>query len=794
MSDRPPEQPPRPEAPSAPEPADAPDPSPPTDRAEAATPADAPVPHKASDSAGAPDSDEAPDPVGASASAETPGRSEPAPSEATPDPDEAPVPAEAVDSSGSASREAEADEAPTPAPASDAAPEPASPQGAAAEAHDSPSGQAADAAPRPSEAPAPADATSSDPEEAPSPAEAVDPDEPPEPAEPTQRAQAAEPVRPAESPAPDVGPDQAEAPVPAEAVDSAGSASPEADEAPTPAPASDEAPASAGPEYPKAPAEGGRTAVPESSGNPERPDDEVPELELELKPYDDSVPYSAPYTASLGAEQPREAAGEASAAPEPPDAPEPAEAPGRSGPAPSDAASDSDEAPVPAEAVDSAGSGSPEADEAPVPVPASDEAVEPPSAAGDTAVASPYDADAAPDPIQPNDSSGTPGVPSEPVAASEASGPEEAPPPNDAAPATKDAPGRHDRVGAGDDAVEGGVWDALKQRAGRGRKETGRSEHLTGTVDHPAFQNPARSPADTPDRYGTPLDRADGTRTPLFDGEPSREQAKQGALNDCGVVATLGAVASHRPEAIRECVRETGNGNYEVTLHEAKFNYSRYRYEPTGSEINLTVTSDLPVYDADPDSPAFADSVSTGTAWAPVLEKAIAGSDQMWDQERRDRWVEIQRIREAPEIPEYVRLDQGTSPRDRAELLTQLTGRPASVRDFPEHRDPNGLSPDRQLIGDMRRQLAEGKPVLVGTRSEREIRKEFEKRTGRPLASYSQLTPSPPGDIAWAHAYEVTGVDDRGGFHLHNPWQKSHLSMTLEQFKKYVRPRYTTLE
>ncbi|MFF4646639.1 hypothetical protein [Streptomyces sp. NPDC001389] len=599
-------------------------------------------------------------------------------------------------------------------------------------------------------------------------------------------------MRPAESPDPDVAPDPAEAPLPAEAIDPAGSGSPEADEAPTPLQASDDASEPSEPEHPEAPAESEEPEGPEGSGDPEEPDDGLPELELELKPYRDSVPYSAPYTASLRAEQPGEAVKEAPAAPEWPEAPESAEASGRSEPAPSDVAPDPDEAPVPAEAVDSAGSGSPEADDAPVPV--SGEAVEPPSAAGDTAVTSPYDTDSAPEPFQPNDSSGTPGVPSESVAASEASGPDEAPPPNDAAPATEDAPGRHDRVDDGDDAVEGGVWDALKQLAGRGRKETERSELLTGTVDHPAFQNPARSPADTPDRYGTPLDRADGTRTPLFDGEPSREQAKQGALNDCGIVATLGAVASHHPEAIRECVRETGNGNYEVTLHEAKYNYSRYRYEPTGSEINLTVTSDLPVFDTDPDSPAFADSVTTGTAWAPILEKAIAGSDQMWDQERRDRWAEIQRIRKAPEIPEYVRLDQGTSPRDRAELLTQLTGRPASVRDFPEHRDPNGLSPDKQLIGDIRRQLAEGKPVLVGTPSEKEIRKEFEKRTGRPLTSYTQLAPSPPGGIAWAHAYEVTGVDDQGGFHLHNPWQKSHLSMTLEQFKKYVRPRYTTLE
>ncbi|MER6217102.1 ADP-ribosyltransferase [Streptomyces sp. NPDC001272] len=50
--------------------------------------------------------------------------------------------------------------------------------------------------------------------------------------------------------------------------------------------------------------------TPEPSGAPESPedqDDELPELELELKPYRDSVPYSVPYTASLGTERQSEA-------------------------------------------------------------------------------------------------------------------------------------------------------------------------------------------------------------------------------------------------------------------------------------------------------------------------------------------------------------------------------------------------------------------------------------------------------------------------------------------------------
>jgi hypothetical protein len=55
---------------------------------------------------------------------------------------------------------------------------------------------------------------------------------------------------------------------------------------------------------------------------------------------------------------------------------------------------------------------------------------------------------------------------------------------------------------------------------------------------------------------------------PLVDGDPSRDQVIQGQVGDCGVVATIGAVAAHRPEAIRNAIEQIGEGMYEITLHE----------------------------------------------------------------------------------------------------------------------------------------------------------------------------------------------------------------------------------
>ncbi|MFG2243859.1 hypothetical protein [Spirillospora sp. NPDC048823] len=264
-----------------------------------------------------------------------------------------------------------------------------------------------------------------------------------------------------------------------------------------------------------------------------------------------------------------------------------------------------------------------------------------------------------------------------------------------------------------EEALQRGVADRLKRVAAR-LERGDEPKELAETVDRPDFQDPTEDPKYVPDRYGTPLERRDGTRTPLFDGEPKREQSEQGALGDCGIIATLGAVAEHHPEAIRDCVREGDDGNYQVRLHEAKFSTSNRRYEPTGRRITLTVTPDLPVYGQRPDKPAFADSTSTGAAWAPVLEKAIAGTDQIWNDERRDKETRIWNARGKPgDAPTgYVRLNQGSNAGERAELLTQLTGRPAKTVEFPAGYDSRGRSADHRLRDEIAGQLSGGKPVL----------------------------------------------------------------------------------
>ncbi|WP_285576774.1 hypothetical protein [Actinoallomurus iriomotensis] len=333
-------------------------------------------------------------------------------------------------------------------------------------------------------------------------------------------------------------------------------------------------------------------------------------------------------------------------------------------------------------------------------------------------------------------------------------------------------------AGVNDDAVERGLFSGIKQAIARPDRGD-EPQELTGIIDQPEFQDPHERPDMTPDRYGTPLDRSDGTRTPLFDGEPTREQAVQGTLGDCGIIATLGAVAAHLPEAIRDCVRETDDGNYEVRLHDTKFSTSSLCYEPTGRIVTLIVTPDLPVHDVLSHRPAFADSASTGAAWAPVLEKAIAGVDETWSPKRRQKWAERWDVIQPGKVPPtgYVRLNHGSHPNDRAELLTQLTGQPARSWEFPTGYDYRGRSPDQQLLDDFRSKITERKAVLVGSRDLRD--------------SETRL----PHKLHDGHAYEVTAVDAEGWIHLRNPYGHGHPEpMTAKQFRAVMRQRYTSLE
>ncbi len=307
-------------------------------------------------------------------------------------------------------------------------------------------------------------------------------------------------------------------------------------------------------------------------------------------------------------------------------------------------------------------------------------------------------------------------------------------------------------------------------------QEKDSADRLKVCVDRPAFQDPfAKRP---PDRYGQPLGRPDGTRVPCLNGCPDRRQAEQGRLDDCGIIATLGAVASQRPDEIARRVTQQPDGNYRVLLNEAR--WTEDGTAATGQMIEMTVTPDLPVFNRNPDEPAFAPA--SEAAWAPVLEKAVAGLDQTWTTQRQDDWAgiwqqqcendaadeKVKCPRTGPPPDGYARLNQGSISWERAELLTQLTGEDSVVRTFPD--DP------RQLTRVLVRQLQDSKPVLVSSRA--------------PHHDDEIM----PFDLEDSHAYELVAVSD-DKFVLRNPWNLKHPeAMRPSEFAANMQPFYATLK
>ncbi|MFF2554408.1 hypothetical protein ACFVUS_25640 [Nocardia sp. NPDC058058] len=269
-------------------------------------------------------------------------------------------------------------------------------------------------------------------------------------------------------------------------------------------------------------------------------------------------------------------------------------------------------------------------------------------------------------------------------------------------------------------------------------------------------------------------------RHPAFDGSPVREQVRQGSINDCGIVATIGAVAGHRPDAIRKAIFDRGDGTYDVTLHELEAVTQPHMVgKPTGNTTTFRVSSDLPYFlDTPHERPAGVWS-STCT-WPALIEKAIASEDQAWDKAAHmrwnQRWIEkysgiddlhtLYEIQPSPPLG-YNRLGVGSMPSDRASVLARITGEEAEVR-YP----PNEHAP---LLSEFKRQLDSDKPVLVGTY-------EQTRRDIRPFGIY-------PG-----HNYEVVRVlGDK--LELRNPWGFDHPEpMSVSTFLTHYKRLYVTLK
>ncbi|MFO0879079.1 MAG: C2 family cysteine protease [Gemmataceae bacterium] len=108
--------------------------------------------------------------------------------------------------------------------------------------------------------------------------------------------------------------------------------------------------------------------------------------------------------------------------------------------------------------------------------------------------------------------------------------------------------------------------------------------------------------------------------TPLYlNGGPTALDIRQGAVGDCWLLGSLGAVVQQSPDAIRRILVDLGDGTYAVRI-QGQF---------------VRVDADLPVdlYDHGKPQPVFA--YRGGQMWVAIIEKAYA---TVWDNTAGETW------------------------------------------------------------------------------------------------------------------------------------------------------------
>jgi hypothetical protein len=269
--------------------------------------------------------------------------------------------------------------------------------------------------------------------------------------------------------------------------------------------------------------------------------------------------------------------------------------------------------------------------------------------------------------------------------------------------------------------------------------------------------------------YGRPRGKSkdgDQHELPLFDGMPKREDVRQGALGDCGVIAAIGAAAGTAPDSIQNSVRDNGDGTVTVALHETEFK-DRDIASPTGRTIDVTISKDVPVFTKNPGQAAFARCTDAGVTWPGYVEKALGAVDETWPSDRGENPLLGNPVERG-----YARLDKGTRAWTQAEVLAQLTGRPARVSRLDT--DPGAAAENEAVLGDL---VDSGRPIVVST-----------------VPKFMQRADPSTYELTAAHAYELIGVED-GKALMRNPYGYDHPDpVPLSEFCNHFNSYYATLD
>ncbi|MFT3707495.1 MAG: C2 family cysteine protease [Archangium sp.] len=227
-----------------------------------------------------------------------------------------------------------------------------------------------------------------------------------------------------------------------------------------------------------------------------------------------------------------------------------------------------------------------------------------------------------------------------------------------------------------------------------------------------------------------------GSGGSLFVDGVSYDDVIQGSIANCYMVSAFSSLAQQNPDAIKNAIKDNGDGTYDVRFFEKRGG----RYQP----VTVKVDSDVPVELGT--TPKYAKARDTKEAWVTVLEKAYA------------QWK-----------GGYEAIGNGGN---AGTVFEALTGKP------PTWTSTTYSTPDR-LFAQLTKAVAEHHPVTAGTHG---------KDSG---VDYTGT-----GVYAW-HAYTLLGTSEEAGtkyVQLRNPWGRSEhgsdgkddgiFKMKLEDFTK----------
>jgi hypothetical protein len=214
---------------------------------------------------------------------------------------------------------------------------------------------------------------------------------------------------------------------------------------------------------------------------------------------------------------------------------------------------------------------------------------------------------------------------------------------------------------------------------------------------------------------------------------------KQGYIGDCYFMASLAAIAHNDPEAIKDMIRDNGDGTYTVTFYEKKslFDFSGPDYKPA----EVTVDADFPMKNG---SSVFAGEGDNGNEiWVMLMEKAYAQYNK-----------------------DYSKIEGGWP--DKA--MQELTGIKSET-----------ISADKMDIDTLAELFGQGKALTAATKHDWKL-------GPIDIPDSTDSNPIFQNRILYTdHAYCISDVDQNAGtVTLQNPWgwTNSGIVLSFQDFQK----------